>query len=158
MATPPANRPEDTLAALGLTLPPAPAPAAAYSTVRIDGRHVYLSGHLAMSEGKVACAGKVGRDIGQTEAYESAQMACLGMIASLKARLGELSRVAGFVKLTVFVNATEDFGAQPAVADGASDLLGKVFGPRGTHVRSAVGVASLPFGASTEIEAIALID
>ncbi|MDR1152752.1 MAG: RidA family protein [Bifidobacteriaceae bacterium] len=157
VTTPPAQRPEDALTRLGLTLPPTPAPAAAYTTVRIDGRRVYLSGHLPMRDGAVAYTGQVGRGVSEADAYASAQLACLGMIASLKARLGDLSRVAGFVKVTVFINATEEFTAHPAVANGASELLAEVFGPRGAHVRSAIGVASLPFGASTEVEAIALI-
>jgi enamine deaminase RidA (YjgF/YER057c/UK114 family) len=158
LADPPASRPEDCLAAAGLVLPPAPAAAAAYATIRIDGRRVYLSGHLPMRDGRVAYPGKVGREVSESEAYASAQLACLGLLASLKARLGELSRVAGFCKLTVFIAAVEDFTAHPAVANGASELLATAFGPRSTHVRSAVGVASLPLGASTEVEAIALID
>jgi enamine deaminase RidA (YjgF/YER057c/UK114 family) len=157
MTTPPAHRPEDALARLGLTLPPTPVPAAAYTTVRIDGRRVYLSGHLPLRDGTVAYTGALGRDVSDEDGYASAQLACLGIIASLKARLGDLSRVAGFVKVTVFVHATEGFTAHAAVANGASELLAEVFGPRAAHVRSAVGVASLPFGAATEVEAIALI-
>jgi enamine deaminase RidA (YjgF/YER057c/UK114 family) len=110
-----------------------------------------------MRDGAVAYSGKAGAGVLEDDAYASARLACLGMLASLKARLGELSRVAGFVKVTVFVNASEDFTAHATVANGASELLAEVFGPRSAHVRSAVGVASLPFGATTEVEAIALM-
>lgn len=153
-----AERPEDVLARLGLELPAPFPPAAAYTAVRVDGDIAYVSGHGPMRDGAVVFPGKVGRDLDVDEAYESARLTCLNILASLKAELGELNRVRSFLKLLVLINATEDFELQPTVADGASDLISELFGAQALHARSAIGVASLPFRISTEIEAIVRID
>lgn len=158
MSTTAKERPEDVLARLGIGLPAPFPPAAAYTAVRVAGGVAYVSGHGPMREGKVAFPGKLGRDLDADEGYQSARLTCLNLLASLKAELGELSRITGFLKLLVLVNATEDFEHQPMVADGASDLILELFGSEALHARSAIGVASLPFRISTEIEAVVQID
>jgi enamine deaminase RidA (YjgF/YER057c/UK114 family) len=153
-----ARRPEEVLSSLGLELPAPFPPAASYVAVRIDGNIAYVSGHGPMRDGKVAFPGKVGRDLDVETGRQSAELTMLNVLASLQQELGELSRVTGFLKLLVLVNATEDFDKQHLVADGASDLIHRVFGADSVHARSAIGVASLPFGISTEIEAVVRID
>lgn len=153
-----ARRPEDVLEELGYVLPAPFPPAAAYVPVRIDGSIAYVSGHGPMRDGGVVFPGKVGSDLSVEQGYESAQLTMLNVLASLKAELGELSRISAFLKLLVLINATEDFTQQPVIADGASDLILAVFGPSNVHARSAIGVASLPFRISTEIEAVVRID
>lgn len=152
------RRPEDILAEAGLVLPAPFPPAAAYVPVRVDGNIAYVSGHGPMREGSVVFPGKIGADLGVDEGYQSAQLTILNVLASLKQELGELSRITGFLKLLVLVNATEQFAHQHLVADGASDLIIRAFGPGSVHARSAIGVASLPFRISTEIEAVIRID
>ncbi|MDR1427782.1 MAG: RidA family protein [Bifidobacteriaceae bacterium] len=152
------RRPEDRLADLGLTLPDPFPPAAAYVAVRVEGATAYVSGHGPMLHGKVQIRGKVGLDLTEADGYEAAKLTCLNVLASLKAHLGQLSRIRGFLKLLVLVNATEDFEHHPHVADGASDLILAVFGPGAVHARSAIGVASLPFSIATEVEAVVAID
>ncbi|MDR1824572.1 MAG: RidA family protein [Bifidobacteriaceae bacterium] len=154
MSQPAAKRPEDILAELGIALPDPFPPAAAYVAVRVDGDIAYVSGHGPMLAGQAVYRGKVGRDLTPEEGYASAELTCMNVLSSLKAEIGELSRVKGFLKLLVLVNATEDFEAQPYVANGASDLILKVFGPGAVHARSAIGVASLPMSIATEVEAV----
>lgn len=153
-----ARRPELVLEELGLELPSPFPPAAAYVPVRVDGGLAYVSGHGPMRDGAVVFPGKLGRELTIEQGYESAQLTCLNVLSSLKAELGELSRISSFLKLLVLVNATDDFDRQHLVADGASDLIHRVFGDSNVHARSAIGVASLPFRISTEIEAIIRVD
>ena len=148
------RRPEDILHALGRELPAAPTPAAAYVAVRIVGDLAFVSGHGPLRDGAPVYAGKLGRDFTVAQGRESAALTVLSLLASLKAALGELDRIAEVVKLLVLVNATEDFQEHHLVADGASDLLGLLFGESGIHARSAIGAISLPFGIATEVEAI----
>jgi enamine deaminase RidA (YjgF/YER057c/UK114 family) len=147
-------RPEEALAALGLTLPAPFPPAADYVACRRSGHLLYISGHGPMRDGKVVYAGKVGADLDIAAGARSAELTMLNVLASIKADLGELSRVIGFVRLSVFVNATADFDKHHLVADGASQLLTKLYGPAAAHARFAVGMASLPFNIATEIEAV----
>lgn len=148
------RRPEDILKALGRELPAAPVPAAAYVAVRIVDDMAYVSGHGPLRDGKPVFVGKVGRDYSVAEAKESAALTMLSSLSSLKVAIGELSLVTDVVKLLVLVNSTEDFREHHLVADGASEILTQLFGEPGAHARSAIGVASLPFGITTEIEAI----
>ncbi len=144
--------PEERLAELGLELPEPTRPFAAYVPAVRTGNLVYISGQGPMRDGAVAYPGKVGADVTPEQAKEAAQLACLAGLAALKAEIGDLGRVTRVVKLTVFVNSAPGFDQQPAVANGASELLQEVFGETGRHARSAVGMAELPFGIPVEIE------
>ena len=153
-ATEASATPESKLAALGLALPVTNTPIANYVPAVRTGNLVFLSGHLPYdAEGKVI-AGKVGKDADEKMANAAARTTALALLASLKKEIGELSKVKRIVKVTGFVNGTDDFKAQPAVINGCSDLLVAVFGDHGKHARAALGMASLPRGAVVEIEMI----
>lgn len=146
--------PEQRLAALGLELPAPFPPAASYRPVRVHGDVAYVSGHGPMRNGAAVYRGKLGDGVDIETGKLSARLTALNVLASVKEEVGELSRVAGFLKLLVLVNATPDFEFPHQVADGASDLLFALYGPSSEHARSAIGVATLPMGITTEIEAI----
>jgi enamine deaminase RidA (YjgF/YER057c/UK114 family) len=147
--------PEQRLAELGLELPPiAPAVGNYVGAVQV-GATLFVSGHGPVRDGEYIFRGKLGHDMDVEEGRRAAQLVILNLLASVKEHLGELDRVVRVVKLLCLVNSAPDFGEQPAVADGASDLLVAVFGPeRGRHGRSAIGMAALPFGIAVEIEGI----
>jgi enamine deaminase RidA (YjgF/YER057c/UK114 family) len=149
--------PEQRLAALGLELPAPFPPAASYRSVRVHGDVAYVSGHGPMHDGAAVYRGKLASEADIEQGKQSAQLTALNILASVKAELGQLSRVTGFLKLLVLVNASPDFASPHLVADGASDLFLALWGPSSQHARSAIGVASLPMGISTEIEAILTI-
>jgi len=144
--------PEERLAELGLAVPEVAAPVAAYVPAVRSGAHVFTSGQLPMREGRLILTGKVGAEVTPEEAVECAQQCALNGIAAVRAEIGDLALVKRVVKVVVFVASTPDFTGQPAVANGASELLGKVFGEAGVHARSAVGVAALPLDAPVEVE------
>lgn len=144
--------PEERLAELGLTLPEPAAPVAAYVPAVRTGNLVYISGQGPLRDGRLAFTGKVGAEVDIDSAKEAARITCLNGLAALKAEIGDLADVTRVVKLTVFVNSAAGFDQQPAVANGASELLQDLFGDAGRHARSAVGMAELPFGMSVEIE------
>ena len=121
------------------------------------GNLIYTAGHLPVTADGTLIAGKVGSELTTDEGYAAARGVALNIIATLKAELGELSRVERVVKLTAFVNCVDAFSSQPKVVNGASDLLVDVFGPAGRHARSAVGVNALPLNVPVEIEAIVLV-
>jgi enamine deaminase RidA (YjgF/YER057c/UK114 family) len=147
--------PEERLAELGYELP-APNPAAGtYVGAVTVGSIVFVSGHGPYRDGEFVYKGKLGREVDVPTGQEAARLTIVNLLASLKAEIGELDRVRRVVKLLVLVNSDPDFGEQPAVANGASDLLVEVFGPdRGAHARSAIGMGALPFGIPVEIEGI----
>lgn len=146
---------EARLDELGIELPSPQAPAANYVPAVRTGNLLYLAGvGPAKRDDGSSPIGKVGAELTLEEGYEAARLVCLNIISRLKAELGDLDRVVRVVKLLGMVNATEDFGEHPAVINGCSDLLVEVFGERGKHARSAVGMQSLPFGIPVEIEAI----
>jgi enamine deaminase RidA (YjgF/YER057c/UK114 family) len=144
----------DQIAALDLELPPAPAPIGTFRNVLQVGDILYVSGQGPLDRNGVLCKGKVGRDVSVTEAYDHARLTTLNILSVLSAHLGDLSRVKRFVKLQGFVNATEDFADHPSVINGCSDLLVELFGEKGVHARTSIGVASLPNNITVEIEAI----
>ena len=148
------STPENRLAELGLELPPVAAPAAAYVPAVRTGNLVYTSGQVPFVDGKLPATGKAGAEVTPEEAYDLARICALNALAAIKAELGDLSRVTRVVKLLVFVASAPDFTGQPQVGNGASDLLGEVFGDAGKHARSAVGVAVLPLDAPVEVEMI----
>jgi enamine deaminase RidA (YjgF/YER057c/UK114 family) len=147
------DRIDRALADLGLTLPQAAAPVAAYVPVVAAGALLHVSGQLPFKDGAVV-TGRLGDDVALEAGQDAAQRCALMLVAQLKAHLGTLERVTRIVKLGVFVNSTPDFTDQPKVANGASELMVKLFGDAGKHARSAVGVAALPLGAAVEVDAI----
>jgi enamine deaminase RidA (YjgF/YER057c/UK114 family) len=147
----------DKLKELGIELPTAGAPAAAYVMSAQSGNTVYLSGHIAKKDGKV-WAGKLGDSLGTEEGKLAARAIAIDLLATLHAHVGDLNRVKRIVKLMSLVNSTLDFTEQHLVTNGASELIADVFGERGKHARSAFGVAQIPLGACVEIEMIAEVD
>ncbi len=143
----------DRLAELGLELPPVATPLAAYVPAVRTGNHVYTSGQLPIVDGELVAAGKVGADITPEQGKELAQRCALNALAAVDALVG-LDAVVRVVKIVGFVASAEGFTGQPGVVNGASELLGEVFGEAGQHARSAVGVAELPLGAPVEVELI----
>ncbi|KAA1428266.1 RidA family protein [Nocardioides antri] len=148
--------PEERLAELGLTVPEVPAPVAAYVPAVQVGSLVYTAGQLPMLDGALIATGKVGAEITPEQAGACAQQCALNAIAAIRSLAGDLSKVR-IVKVVAFVASTPDFTGQPAVANGASELFGAVFGDHGVHARSAVGVPVLPLDAPVEVEVIAEI-
>jgi enamine deaminase RidA (YjgF/YER057c/UK114 family) len=144
------------LAALGLSLPQAAAPVAAYVPVVIAGGLAHVSGQLPFI-GSDFVKGRLGENVSLEEGTKAAQACGLMILAQLKAALGSLSRVERVVKLGAFVSSTADFTDQPKVANGASELMAAVFGEAGKHARSAVGVPVLPLGAAVEVDAIVAV-
>ncbi|MFC4908932.1 RidA family protein [Actinomadura gamaensis] len=147
--------PEERLAELGLELPEVVRPLAAYAPTARTGNLVYTAGQLPLVKGELPATGKVGAEVSPERAAELARICGLNMIAALKAELGDLSRVVRIVKVVGFVASAPDFTGQPQVINGASELLGEVFGDAGVHARSAVGVSVLPKDAPVEVELIA---
>lgn len=145
---------EDQLAALGLTLPPAPKPVASYVPAVRSGHLLFLSGILPMKDGKPAWTGKLGRDLTVEQGAEAARVACLNALAVVRAELGSLDAVTRIVRLGGHVASAEGFTQQPAVVNGASDLLVLIFGHAGRHARLALGAQELPLGAAIELELI----
>ncbi len=148
------STPEDRIQELGLTLPDVVPPVAAYVPAVRSGQHVFTAGQLPMREGALMSTGKVGAEVSEAEATAAAQQCALNALAAVRSVVGELSAVKRVVKVVVFVASTPDFTAQPKVANGASELLGEVFGDAGVHARSAVGVAVLPLDAPVEVELV----
>ena len=148
---------ESRLAELGLVLPVAAAPVAAYIPVVIAGGLAHVSGQLPFIDGKLV-TGRLGEDVSVDQGNAAAQACGLMILAQLKAALGSLSRVERIVKLGGFVNSAGDFTDQPKVINGASELMVAVFGDAGKHARSAVGVPCLPLGAAVEVDAIVAVN
>ena len=147
----------DKLKELGIELPSAGAPAAAYVMSAQSGNTVYLSGHIAKKDGKV-WAGKLGATLTTEEGKAAARSIAIDLLATLHAHVGDLNRVTRIVKLMSLVNSTLEFTEQHLVTNGASELIADVFGERGKHARSAFGVAQIPLGACVEIELIAEVE
>ena len=143
----------DKLEELGITLPPVAAPAAAYVPFVRTGNLVYLSGHIAKKDGK-PWVGQFGRNLTTEEGKAAARAVAIDLIGTLHAAVGDLDKVKRVVKLMSLVNSTPDFTEQHLVTNGASELLGQVFGDQGQHARSAFGVAQIPLGACVEIELV----
>lgn len=146
---------EERLAALGLELPEAAAPVANYVGHTVSGKTVYISGQLPFRNGKLAYTGRLGAGVMIDDGYAAGRQCGLNILAHLKVACGgDLDRVARVLRLGGFVNCTPEFNDAPKCVNGASDLMVAVFGDAGRHARAAVGVASLPAGASVEIDAI----
>jgi enamine deaminase RidA (YjgF/YER057c/UK114 family) len=147
--------PEEKLKELGLEIPATPPAVGNYvGAVRV-GNILFVSGHGPFIDGEPTFKGKLGRDLTIEQGQQAAQLVALNMLASIKAEIGDLDRIARVVKLLCLVNSDPEFGDQPKVANGASDLFVKIFGEeRGKHARSAIGMGALPFQISVEIEGI----
>ncbi|GAA2246416.1 MULTISPECIES: RidA family protein [Kitasatospora] len=143
---------EEKLAELGLTLPEVAKPVAAYVPAIRSGEYVFTSGQLPVVEGKLPKTGKVGAEVTPDEAKQLAQTCALNALAAVKSVIGDLDRIEQVVKVVGFVASAPDFTGQPAVINGASELLGEALGEAGVHARSAVGVAVLPLDAPVEVE------
>lgn len=147
------DRIDRALAELGLALPEAAAPVAAYVPIVEAGGLLHLSGQLPFENGTLI-TGRLGDDVDLARGQDAARACALMIVAQLKKHLGGLDRVDRIVKLGVFVNSTADFTDQPKVANGASELMVALFGDAGRHARAAVGVPTLPLGAAVEVDAI----
>jgi len=145
---------EERVKELGLDLGSGPAPVANYVPAVRTGNLVYLSGQLPTLPDGSRVRGKVGVDLDLQAGYDAARLATIGLIARLRDEIGSLDRVQRIVKVNGFVNCQPDFEQQPAVINGASDLLVEVFGDAGRHARAAVGTNALPLGAAVEVEMI----
>ncbi|MEE9402983.1 MAG: RidA family protein [Desulfobacteria bacterium] len=149
---------ESKLKEIGLELPPAVKPIANYVPSVRTGNLVFLSGQGPLRKDGTMITGKVGADLTLEEGYEAARRVALGLLGSLKAEIGDLDKVRRVVKLLGMVNCTPEFTDQPKVINGASDLLVEVFGDKGKHARSAVGMNALPMNISVEIEMIVEVE
>jgi enamine deaminase RidA (YjgF/YER057c/UK114 family) len=145
---------ENRLAELGVTIPAAAAPAANYVPFAQTGNLLMTAGQLPLADGKLQAVGLLGRDLDTEAGKKAAKLCAINVLAQIKAATGDLEKIARLVKITVFVASASDFTEQHLVANGASDFLAEALGDRGTHARSAVGVAVLPLNAAVEIEAI----
>ena len=144
----------DKLTELDITLPPVAIPAAAYVPFIQTGNLVFLSGHIAKKDGK-PWVGQFGRNMGTEEGKAAARSVAIDLMGTLHVAVGDLNRVTRIVKLMSLVNSSADVTEQHLVTNGASELIGQVFGDAGAHARSAFGVAQIPLGACVEIEMIA---
>jgi enamine deaminase RidA (YjgF/YER057c/UK114 family) len=148
---------EERLVALAIRLPEPQKPAFEYVPVAIHGAVAYVSGQLPRVDAQTVITGKLGDDIDLEKGCEAARLCVLHALANLKQTLGSLERIERIVKLTGFVASSPGFIQQPQVIDAASRLLGEIFGERGRHARSAIGVAELPRGAAVEIEMVVAV-
>ena len=146
---------EDNIKKLNLQLPDAPDPVGSYVATKIIGNLLYISGQISIDEKGALIKGKLGKDINVDKGYLAAERCAINIISQAKkACNGNLNKIKGCVKLTGFVNSTDDFIEQPKVINGASDIVSKVFGDIGKHTRAAVSVNSLPLGVAVEVDGI----
>lgn len=145
---------EDRITKLGLELPEVAKPLAAYIPAKQINNLLMTSGQVPIVKGEMKYSGKVGKDLSEEQGQKAAQLCALNCLAAIKSVAGSLDNIDEVLKLTVFVNSADGFTAQPKVANGASELIGQIFGDKGKHVRSAVGVSELPLNAAVEIEMI----
>ena len=145
---------EAKLQQMGLELPEAPKPVAAYIPARRVGDLVFVSGQIPLKDGKIAYTGKVGAERTQEEGYEAARLCALNALAAVKALVASLEAIEEVVQVRGYVNCTPDFENHPEVINGASELLVELFGERGKHARAAVGVSGLPRDATVEVELV----
>ena len=146
---------ENKIKELKINLPEAKAPVGSYVATKIVGNLLYISGQISISENGELIKGKIGKDLSTEEGYKAAERCGLSIISQAKVACGgDLSKIKSCIKLTGFVNSTDNFVEQPKVINGASDLIASVFGEAGMHTRAAVSTNSLPLGVSVEVDAI----
>jgi enamine deaminase RidA (YjgF/YER057c/UK114 family) len=149
-----AASPEERLRELGYELPAVPDPAGSYVPATRAGSLIFTAGQLPLEAGELRATGRVGEEVTPDEAQEAARLCALNALAAAASEAGGLDNIGRVVKVTGFVASARDFNGQAGIINGASDLLGEVFGQAGLHARSAVGVAELPLGAPVEVEII----
>ena len=148
-------RAEQNIEKLKIKLPEAKAPVGNYVATKISGKILFISGQISIDENGQLIKGKVGKDLDTEAGYEAAKRCALSIVAQVKnACGGDLTKIKSCIKLTGFVNSTDDFTDQPKVINGASDLIASIFGNEGMHTRAAVSTNSLPLGVSVEVDAI----
>ena len=145
---------EEKINQMGIEIPEAAKPLAAYIPALKVGNLIMTSGQVPVSNGVIKFQGKLGKDLSEEEGKEAAKLCAINCLSAIKSVIGSLDKIKRIVKLTVFVNSTSGFTAQPIVANGASEFIVEVFGDIGKHVRSAVGVNELPLNSAVEIEMI----
>ena len=146
---------EEKIKELKMNLPEAKAPVGNYVATKVSGKMLFVSGQISIDETGQLIKGKVGKDLDTEAGYNAAKRCALSIIAQVKkACNNDLSKVKSCIKLTGFVNSTEDFTDQPKIINGASDLIASIFGEAGMHTRAAVSTNSLPLGVSVEVDAI----
>ena len=146
---------EDNLKKMNLKLPKAPDPVGSYIATKTSNKLLFISGQISIDENGNLIKGKLGKDLNTDKGYKAAERCALNIIAQAKKACGEdLSKIKSCIKLTGFVNSTEDFIEQPKVINGASDTIVKIFGDNGMHTRAAISVNSLPLGVAVEVDAI----
>ncbi len=146
---------ENKIKELKINLPEAKAPVGSYVATKIVGNLLYISGQISISENGELIKGKIGKDLSTEEGYKAAERCGLSVISQAKVACnGDLSKIKSCIKLTGFVNSTDNFTEQPKVINGASDLIASVFGDAGMHTRAAVSTNSLPLGVAVEVDAI----
>ena len=146
---------ENKLKELGISLPEAKAPVGNYVATKITGKLLFISGQISINENGELIKGKIGKDLDTEAGYNAARRCALSIVAQVKKACdNDLSKIKSCIKLTGFVNSTDDFVEQPKVINGASDLIAEIFGDAGMHTRAAVSTNSLPLGVSVEVDAI----
>ena len=147
--------PEQNIKKLKIKLPEAKAPVGNYVATKISGKILFISGQISIDENGHLIKGKVGKDLDTEAGYNAAKRCALSIVAQVKNACGDdLTKVKSCIKLTGFVNSSDDFTEQPKVINGASDLIASIFGNDGMHTRAAVSTNSLPLGVSVEVDAI----
>lgn len=139
---------------LGIDLPDAPKPVAAYVAAVKDGNYVYTSGQIPFVAGELKFKGKLGKELTVEQGYEAAKTCAINCLAAIKGQIGSLDNIEKIIKIVGFVNSAPEFYDQPKVINGASELVSSIFGKAGEHARSAVGVAELPLNVAVEVEMI----
>ena len=140
---------------LNINLPKAADPVGSYVATKISGKMLFISGQISIDENGNLIKGKLGKDLSTDDGYKAAERCALSIVAQVKKACNDdLSRIKSCIKLTGFVNSTEDFVEQPKVINGASDLIASIFGDNGMHTRAAVSANSLPLGVAVEVDAI----
>ena len=146
---------EDNIKKMNINLPDAPDPVGSYVATKIVGKFLYISGQVSINEKGEFIKGKVGKELNLEEGYKAAKRCALNIVSQAKKACGnDLSRIKSCIKLTGYVNSTDNFTDQPKIINGASDLISSVFGEIGKHTRAAVSVNSLPLGVAVEVDAI----
>ena len=146
---------EKKISELNINLPKAADPVGSYVATKISGKMLFISGQISIDENGNLIKGKLGKDLGTEDGYKAAERCALSIVAQVKKACNDdLSKIKSCIKLTGFVNSTEDFIEQPKVINGASDLIASIFGDNGMHTRAAVSTNSLPLGVAVEVDAI----
>ena len=146
---------DQKISELNINLPKAADPVGSYVAAKISGKMLFISGQISIDENGNLIKGKLGKDLGTDDGYKAAERCALSIVAQVKKACNDdLSKIKSCIKLTGFVNSTEDFVEQPKVINGASDLIASIFGDNGMHTRAAVSTNSLPLGVAVEVDAI----